>query len=86
LSKAINKGGTGRPIPGENGEAGHLVLIDIAPEGKMTQVFPNARSLSTPTGGRPKSNYVEANRALLIPDSKNPYEGFEFKADAHSGR
>ncbi len=64
---------------------GFLLLIDITPDGKMTQIFPNARSLSTPTGGRPKSNYIEPGRTVLVPDPKNPYEGFEFTADPPSG-
>jgi secreted trypsin-like serine protease len=66
-------------------KSGFLVLIDITPDGKMTQMFPNARSLSSPTGGRPKSNFIEAGRALLVPDPKNPYEGFAFTIDPPSG-
>jgi hypothetical protein len=64
---------------------GFLVLIDITPDGKMTQIFPNARSLSTPTGGRAKSNFIADGRVVLVPDPKNPYEGFEFTADPPSG-
>jgi hypothetical protein len=64
---------------------GFLVLIDITPDGKMAQIFPNARSLSTPTGGKAKSNFIEAGRAVLVPDPKNPYEGFQFTADPPSG-
>jgi secreted trypsin-like serine protease len=64
---------------------GYLVLVDITPDGKLTQIFPNARSLSTPTGGRTKSNYVEANRGLLVPDPKNPYDGLEFKTEPPYG-
>lgn len=67
------------------GKSGYLLLIDITPDGKMTQIFPNARSLSTPTGGRPKSNFVDAARPILVPDSKNPYEGFKFTTEPPLG-
>jgi len=64
---------------------GFLVLIDISPDGKMAQIFPNARSLASPTGGRPKSNFIEAGRSITVPDLKNPYGGFELTADPPSG-
>ena len=64
---------------------GFLVLIDITPDGKMAQILPNARSLASPTGGRPKSNFIEPGRAVTVPDPKNPYEGFELTADPPSG-
>ncbi len=67
------------------GKSGYLLLIDITADGKMTQIFPNARSLSTPTGVRPKSNFVEAARTILVPDSKNPYEGFTFTTEPPIG-
>jgi hypothetical protein len=64
---------------------GFLVLIDIGPDGKMSQIFPNARSLTTPTGKRPKANFVEAGREVVVPDPKNPYEGYKFTADPPAG-
>jgi secreted trypsin-like serine protease len=64
---------------------GFLVLFDITPDGKMTQIYPNARSLSTPTGGRAKSNFIEANRPVLVPNPANPYEGFEFQTEPPFG-
>lgn len=60
---------------------GYLVLLDVTPDRKITQIFPNTRSLSTPTGGRAKSNYVDATHPLLVPDPRNPYEGFEFTVE-----
>jgi secreted trypsin-like serine protease len=64
---------------------GYLVLLDITPDRKITQVFPNERSLSTPSGGQAKSNYVGASHPLVIPNPKNPYEGFEFRTEPPSG-
>lgn len=66
-------------------KSGYLLLVDITPDGRMTQIFPNGRSLTTPTGRRPKSNYVEANRPTLVPDPKNPYEGFNFTVELPVG-
>lgn len=65
---------------------GYLLLIDVTPDGKMTQIFPNARSLSMPTGGRSKSNYVEAARPN--PDSRcdEPLRRFQVHDRAAIGR
>jgi secreted trypsin-like serine protease len=64
---------------------GYLVLLDVTADGKVTQVFPNARSLSTPTGARKGSNLVTPGRPLLVPDPKNPYEGFEWEIEPPAG-
>jgi secreted trypsin-like serine protease len=64
---------------------GFLVLIDIGPSGNMTQIFPNTRSLTTPTGKRPKANFIEPGHEVVVPDPKNPYEGFKFTADPPAG-
>jgi secreted trypsin-like serine protease len=64
---------------------GYLVLIDLTPAKKMVQIYPNAKSLSSPTGGAPMSNYVEPGRVILVPDPKNPYEGFQFRVDPPAG-
>jgi secreted trypsin-like serine protease len=66
-------------------QPGYLVLLDVAPDGKVTQVFPNARSLAIPTGARKSSNLVAPTRALLVPDPRNPYEGLEYKITPPSG-
>lgn len=66
-------------------KSGYVLLIDFTPDGKLTQIFPNARSLSTPTGSKPKSNFLEAARPILVPDSKNPYEGFKFTTEPPLG-
>jgi hypothetical protein len=66
-------------------QQGYLVLLDVGPDGKVTQVFPNARSLSTPTGARRGANLVSPARPLLVPDPSNPYEGFEYKITPPSG-
>jgi secreted trypsin-like serine protease len=66
-------------------KSGYLVLLDVTADGKVTQIFPNARSLSTPTGGRSRSNFITPDRPLMVPDPGNPYEGFEFVIDPPTG-
>jgi Domain of unknown function (DUF4384) len=50
----------------------------------MTQIFPNARSLSARTSTR--RNLIEPGRPLLVPDHRDPYAGFEFKVEPPAGR
>jgi hypothetical protein len=64
---------------------GYLILFDITPDGKVTQIFPNARSLATPTGGRATGNHVQAGKPLSIPD-RSPYAGFEYVVDPPVGQ
>lgn len=64
---------------------GYLVLVDLTPDGRMTQIFPNKRSLTTPLGKRQRANLVEPGRPLLVPDRRNPYEGFEFTVEPPVG-
>ena len=61
------------------------MLLDVTPDGKITQIFPNSRSLSTPTGRRVTSSLVHPDRPLLIPNPRNPYEGFTYKLDPPAG-
>jgi secreted trypsin-like serine protease len=62
---------------------GYLVLFDCTPDGKAIQIYPNRRSLAASKLSR--SNRLEPNRQLVIPDPNNPYEGFEFKVDPPFG-
>jgi secreted trypsin-like serine protease len=64
---------------------GYLVLLDVAPDGKVSQVFPNEASLRGPTGSRRTSNLVPAGRPLLVPDPGNPYDGTEYQVDPPAG-
>lgn len=64
---------------------GYLVLLDIDAQGRVTQIFPNARSLKAAGGAASRSNFVPAGKQIVIPNPGNPYEGFEFRADAPAG-
>lgn len=66
-------------------KSGYLVLLDAPPGQKLVQIFPNKRSLASPTGGRPKSNFIEAGSSITVPNPGNPYEGFVFTADLPAG-
>jgi hypothetical protein len=65
-------------------KGGYLLLIDLTPDGKMTQIFPNTRSLAARTSTR--QNLVEPGPPLLVPDRRDPYAGFEFKVEPPTGR
>jgi secreted trypsin-like serine protease len=62
---------------------GYVVLLDVTPDGKITQIFPNSRSLSSPTAGRQKSNLVNPDRPLLIPTSQ--FDRFTYVLDPPAG-
>jgi hypothetical protein len=68
----------------EANRPGYVVLFDITPDGKITQIFPNARSLATPTGGRASGNHVQPGKPMVIPD-RSPYAGFEYVIDPPVG-
>ena len=69
----------------ESARNGYLILFDATPDGKVTQIFPNARSLMSPTGGTTTGNQVIAGRTLVIPD-RSPYAGFEYVIDPPAGQ
>jgi secreted trypsin-like serine protease len=60
-------------------KAGYLAVFDVTPDGKLTQIFPNARSMALPTGAAPEAGRVYPERPLLIPDYRNPYRGFDIR-------
>ncbi len=65
---------------------GYLTLFDVMPDGKITQIFPNRRSLRSPLGRQSAANRLEPERPLVIPNTANPYEGFEFVVDPPAGK
>jgi hypothetical protein len=58
---------------------GYLAIFDATPDRRLTQVFPNARSMSSPTGVAPETARLLPERPRLIPDPRNPYEGFAIR-------
>ena len=65
--------------------AGYLLLVDVAPDGGVTQIFPSQLSMRSRLGARVASNRIEPGRPFLVPDPSNPYEGFDFVVDPPAG-
>jgi hypothetical protein len=63
---------------------GYLILVDVDASGKLTQIYPNQRSVMA-LGARESSNLIKPGRAVTIPDSSNPYAGFTFVAEPPVG-
>jgi hypothetical protein len=57
-------------------QPGYLVIFDATPDGKLTQVFPTAASLRSPTGGIETTRLTPAQQ-MLVPNYRNPYRGFD---------
>jgi Domain of unknown function (DUF4384) len=64
--------------------AGYLILVDVDPNGKLTQIYPNPMSLMT-GGNRQNANYVRPGKPIQVPNSSDPYAGFEFIASPPYG-
>ena len=61
------------------------MLLDVSPDGGVTQIFPSQLSMRTPLGARRDSNRIEPGRPFLVPNPSNPYEGFDFVIDPPAG-
>src|SRR5205085_770611 len=61
---------------------GYLVLVDVDPAGKVTQIYPNPMSLSAGSAARQSTNYLRPGGLHQIP---NPSEPFEFMASPPFG-
>jgi secreted trypsin-like serine protease len=65
---------------------GYLIILDVAPDGKLTQIFPNARSIQSPTGSPLDAARLRPELPLLIPDYRNPYRGFDVRIAGPRGK
>jgi len=63
---------------------GYLILVDVDPAGKLTQIYPNRHLLQT-RESRESLNLIKAGQALTIPNRDNPFAGFEFVASPPAG-
>lgn len=64
---------------------GYLVLVDVDAAGKLTQIYPNRRSLLTAQDGQESANLIKPGRPITIPEVGNPFAGFEFVAAPPTG-
>jgi hypothetical protein len=63
---------------------GYLILVDVDPTGKLTQIYPNRHMLER-RDNQESLNLIKAGQAVTIPNRNNPYAGFEFVAAAPAG-
>jgi secreted trypsin-like serine protease len=64
---------------------GYLVLLDAAPDGTVTQIYPSYHSLRGPLGSRTVANRLNPPKPLVIPDPSNPYDAFRFFVEPKPG-
>ncbi len=57
---------------------GYLAIFDATPDGKLTQIYPNALSLRSPTGAL-ESTRMDPSQPVVVPNYKNPYRGFNVR-------
>jgi hypothetical protein len=62
---------------------GYVLLVDIDPTGRMTQIFPNPELLERLGGG--DINFIQANGRLPIPSEEISKRGFNYLATAPTG-
>lgn len=58
---------------------GYLAIFDATPDGKLTQVYPNAASLRSPVSSSFESTRVEPGKPVVVPDYRNTYRGFNVR-------
>jgi secreted trypsin-like serine protease len=56
---------------------GYLTVLDATPDGKLTQIYPNAASLRSPGSPTLGSALVHPGKPVVIPDYRNVYRGFD---------
>jgi secreted trypsin-like serine protease len=61
---------------------GYLLLFDVLSDGTVAQIYPNQRSLGSPTA---KPNKIPPGQPLVVPNPANPYEGFAIEVDGPPG-
>jgi secreted trypsin-like serine protease len=64
---------------------GYLAIFDATPDGKLTQVYPNALSLRSPTGTL-ESSRMDPSQPVVVPNYKNPYRGFNVRITEPRGQ
>jgi hypothetical protein len=62
---------------------GYVILLDVDPSGRLTQIFPDATAMGR--DAPEASNLIRVGRALTIPQLGTPYASFEFVAQPPSG-
>ncbi|NYJ13784.1 secreted trypsin-like serine protease [Rhizobium leguminosarum] len=66
-------------------KSGYLILVDIDASGKLTQLYPNKRSMGLKPTAKSGDNRLDPARPVVVPDARNPYTGFEYVVEGPSG-
>ncbi|OWV70542.1 peptidase C14 [Rhizobium sp. R634] len=64
---------------------GYLILVDIDAAGKLTQLYPNKRSMGLKPNAKGGDNRLDPARPVVVPDARNPYIGFEYQVEGPAG-
>jgi len=59
---------------------GYLILIDVDPTGKLTQIYPSPTVLNASERVPQNANYVRPGRSIQLPSQSDPFAGYEFVA------
>lgn len=65
-------------------QQGYLIVVDVDPTGKLTQIYPNRHSLQL-RDSRETLNLIKPGQPITIPNRDNPFAGFELVAAPPSG-
>ena len=65
--------------------AGYLAIFDATPDGKLTQIYPNALSLRSPTSSRLETTRLEPGKPIVVPNYNNAYRGFNVRISEPRG-
>ena len=65
-------------------QSGYLTIFDVGPDGKLTQVFPNAASLRSPSGATGATR-LDPTQPVVVPDYRNPNHGFAIRISEPRG-
>ncbi|TBZ24634.1 trypsin-like serine protease [Rhizobium leguminosarum] len=66
-------------------KSGYLILVDIDASGKLTQLYPNKRSMGLKPSAKNGDNRLDPARPVVVPDARNPYTGFEYVVEGPAG-
>ncbi|MEI1248071.1 trypsin-like serine protease [Rhizobium aouanii] len=66
-------------------KSGYLILVDIDASGKLTQLYPNKRSMGLKPSAKSGDNRLDPARPVVVPDARNPYTGFEYVVEGPAG-
>jgi secreted trypsin-like serine protease len=65
---------------------GYLTVLDGTPDGKLTQIYPNAMSLRSPGSPTLASTLIHPGKPVVIPDYRNVYRGFDVQITEPRGK